>query len=72
MPKPPGDTLLVRGIGPEVASRLRRASAGREMTLAQYLTHLLDLHDAIRARADAGDDALAAELEARGLGTIRA
>lgn len=52
--------------------RLVRAAGARGMTQERYLRALLDLHDAIRARADAGDDALMAELETLGLQTVTA
>ena len=72
MPREPGSTLTVRHIAPAHSERLRRAAAVRGMTLAEYLGRLIDLHDAVRARADAGDDGLMAELLARGLESVRA
>lgn len=51
--------------------RIVRAAQIRGMQVGEYLAHLVDLHDVVRARADAGDAALTAELEARGLQTVR-
>lgn len=70
-------TLNVRGIDDAAAQRIKRAAAARGMTIGEYLARLVDLHDAIRARADHGGDdqadpALAAELESLGLQTVRA
>lgn len=56
----------------ETAARIRRAASAREWSIGKYLAQLIVLHDVARARADAGDDALQAELEALGLETQRA
>jgi hypothetical protein len=40
------------------------------MTHAQYLSALVELHEAMRTRADGGDAELAAELERLGLSTV--
>jgi hypothetical protein len=40
------------------------------MSIGTYITRLVALHDAVRARADTGDYALQAELEALGLQTV--
>lgn len=50
-------------------ARLTRAASVRGMSQERYLRALMDLHEAMRARADAGDAAIGAELEARGLQT---
>jgi len=64
-------TLNIRGIETDAAARIKRAAQARNMTIGAYLARLMDLHDAIRARADAGDDPLSWELESRGLQTVR-
>lgn len=63
-------TLNVRGIDRDAASRIKRAAAARDMTIGDLLARLIALHDVTRARADAGDDALMAELLALGLQTV--
>jgi hypothetical protein len=40
------------------------------MTHAQYLAALVELHETMRTRADAGDGELTAELERLGLTTV--
>lgn len=62
--------MLIRNLPSEAAERIKRAAAMRQMTLGEYLDALSRFHDAARAHADAGDDALNAELEALGLQTI--
>lgn len=63
-------TINIREVDPQVAARFRMAAGGRDMTAPEYLTALLRLHDAMRARADAGDDALQTELATLGLQTV--
>lgn len=63
-------TLNVRGIDRDAANRIKRAAAARDMTIGELLARLIALHDVARARADAGDDALMAELIALGLQTV--
>lgn len=63
-------TLNVRGIDRDAANRIKRAAAARDMTIGELLARLITLHDVARARADAGDDALMAELLALGLQTV--
>jgi hypothetical protein len=46
------------------------AAGGRGMTHAQYLAALVALHEAMRAAADGGDEAVAAELDELGLSTV--
>ncbi len=65
-------TLNVRGIDRAAVTRAKRAAAARNMTIGQYIAALVALHEAARARADAGDDALNAELTALGLSTVTA
>ena len=64
-------TLNVRSIERATVDRIKRSAHLREMTVGQYLAQLVALHDAVRARADAGDDGLQAELTAIGLQTIQ-
>lgn len=54
----------------EVQRRIERAAAARDMTIGELLARLIALHDVTRARADAGDDALMAELIALGMQTV--
>lgn len=62
--------MLLRNVPDEAAHRLRRAAAARRMTQGEYIAALVLLHDALRARADEGDDVLYAELEVLGLQTV--
>jgi len=59
------DTDLSR----EMVERIKRSAASRGWSSGRYVAQLVRLHDAARARADAGDDALQAELMALGLET---
>lgn len=61
----------VRFPSPETAARIDRAAGARGMSRGQFLAALVALWDVARARADSGDDALAAELAALGLSTIQ-
>jgi hypothetical protein len=65
-------TLNVRNIDAEAVQGIKRAARARGLTVGQYLPKLVALHDAARARADAGDDGLQAELMALGLETVQA
>lgn len=49
------EDLMLRKVPAEVARRFRAAAGGRALTHAQYLTALVELHESLRARADAGD-----------------
>jgi len=62
--------LQVRNLDKEIAAKFRLAAAARGMRNAIYLTALVRLHEAIRARADVGDAALQAELMELGLETV--
>lgn len=66
------DTVVynLRSIDRSVRDRISRAASSRGLSQAEYLSRLIDLHDAIRARADAGDDALTRELVSLGLETV--
>ena len=61
---------MLRRVPREVAMRFRAAAGGRAMTHAQYLTALVELHAAIRERADAGDETAREALDALGLQTV--
>ena len=63
-------TLNIRQLDAAAAARIKRAAEVRGLTLAQYLAKLALLHDTSRARADAGDDGLQADLTALGLQTV--
>lgn len=66
------DTQPVLNVRIDADTRYRIVHAARlrGLNVAEYLKALVDMHDAVRARADAGDDALSAELESRGLQTV--
>jgi len=64
------DDILVRKLPADSARRFRAAAGGRALTHAQYLAALVQLHDAMRALADGGDERVRAELERLGLGTV--
>lgn len=65
-------TLNIRDIDDTAAARIKQSAHVRGLTMGQYLARLAQLHDVARARADAGDDALTAELTALGLATVTA
>ena len=64
------EDIMLRRVPREVAMRYRAAAGGRGMTHAQYLTALVELHAAIRERADAGDESAKAVLDGLGLQTV--
>jgi len=64
-------TLNIRNINDAAAAKLKRAAEIRGLALPEYLAKLANLHDAARARADAGDAGLQAELTALGLQSVR-
>lgn len=63
-------TLNIRNIDAAAAQAIKQAAAARGMTLAEYIAALSALHEAMRARADAGDNDVQAELTALGLQTV--
>jgi len=63
-------TLNIRRIDSAAVTRAKQAAAARNMTIGQYIAALVSLHEVARARADAGDDVLNAELRALGLSTV--
>jgi hypothetical protein len=64
------EDLMFRRVPREIAQRFRAGAGGRGLTHAQYLTALVELHAALRARADAGDETAGAELERLGLTSV--
>jgi len=68
--KQPVTSLYLRNVPLGDAERFRRGARARGMTQAKYLSALCRLHDAVRARADAGDGELQAKLHALGLESI--
>jgi len=64
------EDLMLRRVPRPIAQRFRASAGGRGLTHAQYLSALVELHEAMRRRADAGDAELAAELDRLGLTTV--
>lgn len=65
--------LVVKGLSPEALERFRVASGARAMDSAQYLTALVDLHEAMRRLADTGEHPeVEAVLRRLRLGTVTA
>jgi hypothetical protein len=64
------EDIMLRRVPRDVGARFRAAAGGRGMTHAQYLSALVTLHEAMRARADGGDAALADELRKLGLASV--
>ncbi len=64
------EDIMLRSVPRAAAQRFRAAAGGRGLTHAQYLAALVQLHESMRVRADAGDGSLAAELERLGLTTV--
>jgi hypothetical protein len=64
------EDIMLRRVPREVAMRYRAAAGGRGMTHAQYLTALVELHAAVRALADAGDEQARKSLDELGLQTV--
>ena len=48
------EDVMLRKVPAAVARRFRAAAGGRALTHAQYLTALVDLHEALRARCRRG------------------
>lgn len=73
---PPGreeredEDIMLRRVPRPIAQRFRASAGGRGLTHAQYLAALVELHESIRTRADAGNAELAAELDRLGLATV--
>lgn len=70
----PGDRehedIMLRRVPRSVGHRFRGAAGARGLTHAQYLAALVELHEAMRQRADQGDPEVAAALERLGLRTV--
>ena len=64
------EDIMFRRVPRETAQRFRAAAGARGLTHAQYLAALVSLHESMRARADAGDADVAAELERLALSTV--
>jgi hypothetical protein len=64
------EDIMLRKVPRETAMRFRAAAGGRGLTHAQYLAALVALHEAARALAESGNDAVKAELERLGLTTV--
>ena len=64
------EDIMLRRVPRETAARFRGAAGARGLTHAQLLAALVELHVAMRARADGGDAGLAAELERLGLTSV--
>jgi hypothetical protein len=64
------EDIMLRRVPRDAARRFRGAAGARGMTHAQYLVALVELHVAMRGRADGGDAELAAELERLGLASV--
>lgn len=65
--------LLVRGVVPSTLERFKIAAGARAMRYADYLSALVELHDAMRALADSDDHpAIKNVLDELGLATVTA
>lgn len=64
--------ILIKEFPEALHARARQAAAARGLMLGEYFERLVQLHDDIRALADAGDNRLQTELERLGLQTIHA
>jgi hypothetical protein len=64
------EDIMLRRVPRDTAARFRGAAGARGMTHAQLLAALVELHVAMRARADGGDAELAAELDRLGLTSV--
>ena len=62
--------MLIRNVDTAARDAIVRAAQARGLTLSEYLVKLYALHNVARARADAGDNGLQAELVALGLQTL--
>lgn len=62
--------MLIRNVDTAARDAIVRAAQARGLTLSEYLSKLYTLHNAVRARADSGDDGLQTELTALGLQTL--
>ncbi|MPZ14003.1 MAG: hypothetical protein GEU73_06200 [Chloroflexi bacterium] len=63
--------MNIRVIEDGAAERIKLAAEARGITLGEFMARLIALHEAMRARADAGDDGLQEEMKALGLETVQ-
>ena len=49
-------TLFIRNIEDTAVDRIKRAAGARQLTMAEYIERLVDLHDVVRAWADGSTD----------------
>ena len=59
-----------RAAARSLAHRFRGAAGARGLTLVQYLSALISLHEMTRQQAESGDGQAAALLEQLGLSTV--
>jgi hypothetical protein len=64
------EDLMLRRVPSGVAHHFRGAGGARGLTHAQYLSALVGLHEALRQRADGGDETAAELLSQFGLQTV--
>ena len=64
-------SINFRNVPIEYRERLNRGASMRGWTIAEYMCHLIDLHDAMRSLADTMGGQVETELEALGLQTVR-
>lgn len=64
------EDIMLRRVPATIAHRFRGAAGARGFTHAQYLSALVTLHEAMRKRADSGDDEVATVLRELGLATV--
>ncbi len=64
--------ILMRNIPASVHARITQARQIRGLSFDEYFEKLLELHEAMRALADSGDERIQAELTRLGLQTISA
>jgi hypothetical protein len=64
------EDIMLRRVPRDVAMRFRAAAGGRGLTHAQYLAALVELHAALRSRAEGGDEAARTVLDGLGLASV--
>lgn len=62
--------INIREIDDQAGARIKAAAGARGMTIGEYVAALVKLHDATRARADAGDEGADTDLKVLGLQTV--
>jgi len=68
----PTAALNIRAMPRAIRDRITSGAGARNMTLAQYLAALVELHDLARARIADGDVVTIDDLEGLGLQTVTA